>query len=174
MTAVNMESSAPESLEISELLAMAGAGSCSLFAIVDACDDALALDRVLEMGDSAMSLYQGSAAEDFSAIAPYLVPVDREMLQWISDNMAGKPWGVLLMSSSDINVVRRHLRKFLIVRSPDDKELYFRFYDPRVLPGFLKSCTQKETLDFYGPIARFLISSSDRPTSYEILQHCPQ
>lgn len=53
------------------------------------------------------------------------------------------------------------MRQFLFVKDEDGKELYFRFYDPRILRLYLPTCTKTETAAFFGPVLRFLIESED-------------
>ena len=61
--------------------------------------------------------------------------------------------------------MRHHLRHFLEVKLPDDTQVYFRFYDPRVLRVFLPTCTPDDTNQFFGPmIQNYLVEdeSSDQ------------
>ena len=46
-----------------------------------------------------------------------------------------------------------------MVMGPDGKELYFRFYDPRIIRTFLESSTESEVAEFFGPIIRFVTLS---------------
>ena len=43
------------------------------------------------------------------------------------------------------------LPAFLTVHDPDDRPVYFRFYDPRVLRPFLDASTRKEVAELFGP-----------------------
>jgi hypothetical protein len=159
-----------EVLDAIEVLQMAEDPARQIFAILDACDDPLILNRVREIGDSAIMLYQGNAAEDFYAIAPYIVQADEALLHWISENVFMNPWGILLSSAEPIQVVRRHLRKFLLVKSPEGQELYFRFYDPRVIAPFLDSCTTEEALAFFGPIKSIFVPDASQPLRFDVLR----
>src|SRR5262249_7471285 len=40
-------------------------------------------------------------------------------------------------------------------------ELYFRFYDPRVLRTFLPACTGAETKRFFGPVGIYLMETEN-------------
>jgi len=46
----------------------------------------------------------------------------------------------------------------LIVEDPDDRNLLFRFYDPRVLPNYLETCNSAECARFFGPTRSFFAS----------------
>jgi hypothetical protein len=50
------------------------------------------------------------------------------------------------------------------VKTEDGKELYFRFYDPRVLRVFLPTCSPRETTGFFGPIKSFLLEDDPPQT----------
>jgi len=53
------------------------------------------------------------------------------------------------------------------VQDAKGKDMYFRFYDPRVLRVFLPTCTPEELSDFFGPIAGFLIESAERGHAWQ-------
>ncbi len=74
-------------------------------------------------------------------------------------------WGILLRSTAPLAAVRQHLRRFLVVGTHDGGELYFRFYDPRVLSVFLPTCSAEQLDIFFGPIEAYW-SLSDDATSY--------
>lgn len=123
------------------------------FAILDACDEPRVLEKVEELGPRrAVSLYRGWAESEYRDIAPYLVQVDESLLEWIVGHLWDDPWGVFVVAHVKLSELRRHLRRFLTVRDPDGAELYFRFYDPRVLATFFAHCTQTEAIEFLGPI----------------------
>jgi len=73
----------------------------------------------------------------------------------------GKSWGVYLTSPSDLQEVRRHLRHFLQVKLPSGEQVYFRFYDPRVMRVFLPTCTPEDTTQFFGPIQNYLVEDEN-------------
>lgn len=132
-----------------------------LFALIDACDQPAVPQRADRNGSAAASLYLGWAAREFWAVAPYLFVVDESTLEWILSDLWGQPWGVFLVTEASFDDVRRHLRKFLYVRDPDDRKVYFRFYDPRVLPTFLESADEATAREFFGPIAKFAVANGD-------------
>lgn len=109
-----------------------------LFAVIDACDLPAVPCKVDELGHArAASLYLGTAEEMYSAIAPYVFAVDRTVLDWIVTELWGKPWGFFSVAESNLEAIRRHFRRFLLVQAPSGEHLYFRFYDPRVLEDVL-------------------------------------
>ena len=135
----------------------------TLFAILDACDEPRVPEKVEELGPKrAVSLYRGWAEGDYWAIAPYLVEVDEPLLDWILENLWSDPWGIFAAAPVDLAALRKHFRRFLKVRGPEGNELYFRFYDPRVLPLFLSTCNPQEIDQFLGPILAFWVTQPDR------------
>jgi hypothetical protein len=129
------------------------AGSGRLYAILDACNIPLAPKKVIELGEQrAVSLYRGTAEEEFWDVAPYLVQVDSAVLNWLETSADKEGWGIFVASPAGIENLRQHFRHYLKVRSPKAKTWLFRFYDPRVLKLFLPACTPEELRSFYGPV----------------------
>jgi len=127
-----------------------------VFAIVDATDTPSVPGRARALGEGrAVSLYRGRAEEDLFAIAPYLVQLDWPTLEWITGALWPEPWGVFVVADVPLEVLRSHFRRFLVVDGPEGESWYFRFYDPRVLPRYLASCTPDELTAFYGPVTAY-------------------
>lgn len=130
-----------------------------LFAILDACDTPVVLEKAKALGEQrAVSLYRGGPGEELEAIAPYLVSVDANVFDWITETLWSEPWGFFARCPSDLESLRTHFRRFLMVESPEGEEWYFRYYDPRVLDRYLPTCTEGELADFFGPIASFALT----------------
>lgn len=139
---------------LDELRALAEAGR--LYAVLDACDTPSVPAMAREVGEArAVSLYRGSAEEEYWAIAPYLFAVDGALLDWIVETLWAEPFGIFAVADTDLEAVRRHFRRFLRVKSPEGEDWYFRFYDPRVLKTYLRSCTRSELSEFFGPVSLF-------------------
>lgn len=137
-----------------------------LYAVLDACDAPQIPPKMIELGDDqAVSLYLGMAEEEYWGFAPYLARMDVPMLEWIETRLAGEPWGVFIEAQEDLNAVRKHLHHFLIVNDPQDEEMYFRFYDPRVLRKYLPTCTPRELRQFFGTLDAFLVPDSENPNA---------
>ena len=49
----------------------------------------------------------------------------------------------------------------MLVKTEDGEELYFRFYDPRVLRIFLPTCDESQIRELFGPIEYFLMEDED-------------
>lgn len=130
--------------------------------MLDACDEPRVPEKVKELGEErALSLYRGSAEGDYWAIAPYLVQIDEALLDWIVANLWQDPWGIFASASVPLGELRKHFRRFLLVKDAEAKELYFRFYDPRVLPVYLAACTPSEAEHFFGPVKGFCVTRAE-------------
>lgn len=141
----------PGPTSLDELRGLAGAGR--LYAVLDACGAPAVPEKCAELGSGrAVSLYRGSAEEMYWAFAPYLVAVDPALLDWIAAELWEEPWGIFAVSDAGLEALRRHFRRFLLVRGPNGEKWYFRFYDPRVLPAFLATCTAEERRELFGPL----------------------
>jgi Domain of unknown function (DUF4123)/Inner membrane component of T3SS, cytoplasmic domain len=127
------------------------------FAIVDAARDEGVLALLRESDSAYQSLYEGLQGQVMAEQAPYLVELgggssfDEVLVRrgW------GKSWGVYLTSREPFRELRRHLRKFLFVKDEAGRELYFRFYDPRVLRVFLPTCSPRQAGAFFEGVEAF-------------------
>jgi len=111
-------------------------------------------------------LYQGRAAQDLSDVAPYLGGLSnhRQILEGLVNAGWGRSWGVYITCDVSFDELRHHLRKFLKVKGGDGQELYFRFYDPRVLRTFLPTCDRDQVKEIFGPVSTFWVEG-EAPTT---------
>ena len=130
-----------------------------LYAILDAARDIKIFALLLKGKDENQSLYEGQQGAKLAQVAPYLVRLkpDSHLLETLVREGWGQSWGVYLTCPRELQEVRQHFRHFLEVQMPDGKQVYFRFYDPRVLRVFLANCTRDDTAQFFGPIQSYLI-----------------
>ena len=107
-------------------------------------------------------LYAGALTPDLAQVAPYLVRLDgHEDFLSFYDSCGWAPhWGVFFSAPADLRQMRRHCRRFLMVMGPEQQPLYLRYYDPRVLPGFLETCDRTQLKEFFGPITGFFIDQA--------------
>jgi hypothetical protein len=133
-----------------------------LFAVLDAAQDPMVLAVVRAFGDLNKSLYEGKQAQELADFAPYLVqaPPYSQFLEKVAEAWGGN-WGIFLTCRLSFDEVRAHLRQFLKVKTEDDKDLLFRFYDPRILRAFLPVCTPEEAATLFGPVSCFLVEAEE-------------
>jgi hypothetical protein len=132
-----------------------------LYAVIDACQ---AFDLVVKIkeqsGKEARMLFQGAATThvEVEEIAPYVCAIDSEDVlrnDWFT--RFGSNAGILFVSESPMAVIHKHLRGLFISKDITGQEYFFRFYDPRVLRGFLPACNPQELLQIFGPIQSILV-----------------
>ena len=108
-------------------------------------------------------LYSGDLAPDMAEVAPYLVRLepDHPFTDWVLEKGWGEHWGIFALTDADIRPLRRHCRTFTMVRDPDGKILYFRYYDPRVFRVYLPVCNAQEMEAVFGPIGAYVFEDED-------------
>jgi len=137
-----------------------------LYAVLDAARDIKILALLLKSNEEYQSLYEGSQGAKLAQVAPYLVRLKKDsvLLEKLVRDGWGESWGVYLTCASEFLEVRRHLRHFLEVMLPEGEQVYFRYYDPRVLRVYLPTCTFEETDYFFGSIQNYLMEDEDPET----------
>jgi pSer/pThr/pTyr-binding forkhead associated (FHA) protein len=135
-----------------------------LYGLFDAARDTMIPALLFNSAERYQSLYEGAQGDELSLVAPYLVglPPESPLLEPLVRLGWGKSWGVFLTCGQPFDEVRKHLRQFLMAKHPDGKQVYFRFYDPRVMRVFIPTCTPQEGDEFFGPV-KFYIMEDENP-----------
>lgn len=133
------------------------------FLLFDAARAEINLNKALELNKLNRSLYKGSAEEDLAGIAPYLFTAkpNTDFANWYLTEGWNQSWGLLVNVTASFEDIYKHFRRFLMVKTEDDEQLYFRFYDPRVLRIFLPTCDKDQLKEFFGPIKSFVMEDED-------------
>ena len=134
-----------------------------LYALLDASREPSVLKVILESKEEYQSLYEGPQGAQLAHFAPYLirVPEKSSLLDALVQQAWSKSWGVFVTCDKPLKDLRTHFRHFLTVKLPDGQQVYFRYYDPRVLRLFLPTCLLEETTQFFGPVKHFLMEAED-------------
>ena len=109
-----------------------------------------------------VSLYRGPEDPQMTDMAPMLLwyetndPFD----QWLNQHW-GDAQGIGIVTSVPPDELRKHLRRFLLVATDDGQQLYFRYYDPRILKVFLPTCDQEQIRTFFGPVETYEVEDPD-------------
>ena len=129
-------------------------GKLQLYAALDGAADPELVPRLLDSGCKSRCLFHGRLTGTLLQAAPHLALLDpaRPFTHWLLSEGWGRNLGVFLSSSKPLPQVWRHLRKFLISRGPDGRELYFRFYDPRVFGVVLPLADAGQLDTLYGKV----------------------
>lgn len=133
-----------------------------LFAVLDAARTGRVLQFLQDSQEKYQSLYEGPEGEKLFKVAPYLIslPEGNTTLERTVHQGWGESWGIYLSCRLPFKDLRRHLRRFLLVESEETGEsLYFRYYDPRVLRVFLRTCTTQQREEFFGEVECFWMES---------------
>ncbi|MEI6605095.1 MAG: DUF4123 domain-containing protein [Verrucomicrobiota bacterium] len=153
------------------LFPMDGDPSLATYTILDgaACDDLLPM--LEQHAPDHCCLYAGDLDDDVAEVAPYLVRLeaDHPFTAWLLEAMGHKPWGIFSKAPSTLRELRKHFRQFLIVKSPENQNLYFRFYDPRVFSTFLPTCDPDQVADLFGSVDAFISGADNK--SIQRLRH---
>ena len=144
---------------LSHLREMPGA----LHALLDAGSEPTVPARLERSALEYVSLYEGGRGDELAAFGPWLVrlPAGTPFLEELARDGWGANWVVYLTSDAAQADLHAHLRKFLISKLADGRQVYFRYYDPRVLRTYLPTCTAAEVADFIGPVRRYACESVD-------------
>ncbi|MBU2550298.1 MAG: DUF4123 domain-containing protein [Proteobacteria bacterium] len=135
----------------------------ALYAVLDAARSVEVLSGVVRFGQADHSLYRGLPEEPLSDAAPYLVRLEAgsEITTWLLEQGWGRAWGVFLVARTGRESLRAHLSGLVSVETEEGEELYFRFYDPRVLRTYLTVCTEAEIDRVLGPVLSVMFESED-------------
>ncbi len=121
------------------------------------------IDTAKALNPDFVSLYRGDPEETLSSVAPYLFSFekDAEIRRWYFEKGWGDSWGMLVIADENQKALHKHFRRFLMVKTEAGEELYFRFYDPRVLRIFLPTCDREQLKDFFGPVDNYICEDED-------------
>lgn len=164
---------APLSAERKRALHILTRQASPLFTVLDAACDGIVPDLLQSSGLRYQALFDGESAGHIAPHMPALVELGQggasgvgteaqAFLEGLLRSGWGKGWGIFCTSGSPLEEVVEHFRSFLLVRTREQRPLYFRFYDARVLRAFLPVCELQERNAIFGPIASYLVES-DRP-----------
>lgn len=134
-----------------------------LYALLDAGRDPDVLTLLYRYESRCRSLYEGESEATLGPSGPFLVELsEAELLTEILRAGWGQSWGLFVTSNATFQELRRHFRTLLMVRrAKDQSELYFRFYDPRVLRVFLPTCSPEQVRAVFGPVSAFFMEGAD-------------
>ncbi len=140
-------------------------GTARLYAILDAARDRRVRSLLVASGEMHESLFEGQKGHHLAEVAPYLVEFasPSALLDVVVNEGWGESWGVYLVGLRPFSEIRRRLRRLLMVRDEEnDRKLYFRYYDPRVLRTFWASASPRQQSEMLGTeIQSFLLENVD-------------
>ena len=131
------------------------------YAVLDGAGIPNLLDKLYDdNGPKFECLFSGEMAPDIAEVAPYLVKLERDsdFSQWVLSGW-GNSWGIFVLAPAELEMpdLRRHLRKLNMVYDPNNKPLYFRWYDPRVLRTIFPTFEPDQLEATFGPVKQFVL-----------------
>jgi hypothetical protein len=135
-----------------------------LYAVIDAARSDRAIVLLEESVDAHASLYDGEPGRALDDVAPYLVQFrgDSGLLERLVHEGWGDAWGIFLRSGAGFEAVRRHLRRFLVVKGEGEpRRLFFRFYDPRVMRTTVRVFTPEQRAELLQDLEVILYEDED-------------
>ncbi len=137
-----------------------------VYVLLDCARDEAIFPMIQELGREVDCLFSGVLPPGLMKVAPYLVRLMRSshFLPELIERSWNQSWGIFLVATGDRDIVRKHLQSLMLVRDERGKELYFRYYDPRVLRVYLPTCTSKELQLMYGPVRSYFAEAGNGST----------
>jgi hypothetical protein len=80
----------------------------------------------------------------------------------------GKGWASYFTSGAAFEDISEHFKRFLTVQVEGGRDVYFRFYDPRVLRDFLPTANPSEMVVFFGPVTSWFLEGEDKKSLLKI------
>ncbi|HEV3341330.1 MAG TPA: DUF4123 domain-containing protein [Pirellulales bacterium] len=136
-----------------------------LYAVVDGSIAHVLVQEAKQGNLRTETLLTSASSPYLAAVAPYLIEVRSDsgfLLSWRA--MSNKNPGILIESQAEFDVVLSHVRGIFSRRDERGKQSFFRFYDPRLLYGWLSSCTPAQLASFFGCLSAVVVGleSGDR------------
>jgi hypothetical protein len=150
----------------SEVLRVLRSRQQPLYALLDAARAPAVPALLTDSGERHECLYSGGVAQELAEYAPYLVQLDKNgaLVPRLVEAGWDDAWGYYLISESSFERLRTHLRKFLLVKLEDGREVYFRFYDPRVIRAFLHVATLQQAAKLLEEVSGVICAGNEPDT----------
>lgn len=131
----------------------------NIYAVIDGASTKGLLGALNSNQPEYSCLFSGKLDTELAETAPYLIRLDTQaaLMDWLLDGW-GKHYGIyaLVPNEMGFKAVRKHFRSFMVVKSPQNKPLHFRYYDPRTLRDFLPMCDKSQQNQMFGPIKLYI------------------
>lgn len=138
--------------------------TCKMYLVLDAALWSVEIEPAFEFGNKYCCLFATKGAEDeLNDVAPYLFEYEEsdELSKWVKYKEAKDKRALYLVSSLSLEQLRKHLRKFLRVKTEEGKWLFFRLHDPFVINYVLPNLTQVQLEELFESI-RYIITNDIR------------
>lgn len=122
-----------------------------IYAVVDGAACPELRFKIFDWEPQSACLWSGDLEPDMEEVAPYMIKLEKEseMTDWLITEGWGNNWNIFTASKLDPREFRKQIRKLLLVKSPEGKNLIFRFYDPRVIDIFLPTSKGEQAQELF-------------------------
>lgn len=128
-----------------------------VWAIVEAAID---IDPVAYAQGKGLDTYSLFTDDDkpLEMFGPWLIPAwkNSEVMEYFIHHEKHGEAICWLIASENAEMLLQHCQMLLYATLPQDEKSRFRFYDPRVLSGYLPALAEQRLLSFFGPVAIYL------------------
>jgi len=133
----------------------------NIYGIIDTATSPLIYPKLAESNNRNACLLVGEQAQKLAAVAPYLVQLGENdpLSQWLFNQGWGKSWCIFAESTAPFVQLRNHFRSFYRVTDDMGKQLFFRYFDPRVLRVFFPTCDPQQLCNMFGPVHRYALEA---------------
>jgi hypothetical protein len=120
------------------------------------------IERILREGSlRSVCLIEGRLIYSLAVVAPYIVRLEQGHPQTfeIIQKGWGNSWGIFATAYPPASFlgIRQNCKKIAKVNLPDNKQVFFRYYDPRVMRPYLPTCTADEAKQVFGDISEYIM-----------------
>ena len=133
-----------------------------IYFIVDTAADEIIYGKILSFESECYCIYEHTAARELENVVPYLIKLsfdDHPFTDWVVENGWGKYWGIFIESDASMDELAYHFKTISVVADEQGNQMYFRYYDPRVLSIYLPTCNEDELNIVFGPVRRFIVEN---------------
>lgn len=115
-------------------------------------------------------LFAGKLANELADVGPYLGRLKSfgTDIKTTVEKLLAIQVATLLLTDSVTNEkpgqvfaqLHRHFRKFNVVQGPNNKQLFFRYYDPRLIYNVLQALDFQQVTEFFGPLKALVVAET--------------
>ncbi len=149
----NIQDPAALAKDWSGFLQTANDGNEWLYMIIDAAQDERIFSALKKSSHTRCCLFnEDEVSIAVKSVAPFLVKIKSidDFIMWCLEEGLHRNW-MIFFTSAEIHVseLKLHFKRFFVAHTPDGKQYFFRYYDPRILPAFLTANDQRGRADFF-------------------------
>lgn len=118
--------------------------------------------------DTTVHLYSRTAYASMMEISPLMAQTNQSDPFWaalytaVESGDVRSNWGCLACTDASPALLAKHFRKWITIYDDVGAEVFFRFYDPDILPYFVSGLRGDERQWFFGPVNAFLYREEAR------------